>query len=288
MRCAAVEIVVTGRLCSPKSCFIRCFDLIKVNQYPFLAVRFALSKNWWPEFAEKKSGQNSVLLLQWNVKQQNYYKNVGVGRFSKQTSFWCCAGNLAFISVCISMSKPCLSKNEWYSTRRCSTPAFSSSMTKDSSQLIFDKKNIIFCCKFFVGFNCSLPRKVMRKVIIDESLNLVQSDWIITRLRGVPSFYIIFFCLWNNWLVMCSHSSMWFFVSSTCACGIGFAFAACGVNTSKLATTTQLSSVYVWLRGLRICIIVLPFVKVTSAGETRSTSLLSKAVVASTAPLVGA
>ena len=58
-------------------------------------------------------------------------------------------------SVFIHFSNWCLSKNGWYFTIRCSTPAFCSSLGIDSSQLNFDR-TFFFCPSNSVGFNCCL------------------------------------------------------------------------------------------------------------------------------------
>ena len=127
-------------------------------------------------------------------------------------------------------------------------------------------------------------------LIKDSSLYFVPFAWIITLLRGWYHLFASFSVWsWNNWFRVCSQSSGWFFMSSTCACGTGIVFVAfCGVNSLKIATATYLMNVYVWLLRLVICSIVFTFVMVTSAGEIKIASFSSNKGVASTAPFVGA
>ena len=74
--------------------------------------------------------------------------------------------------------------------------------------------------------------------------NLVRSSLV----SGAGSHRLTTFAVisWNNWLIMCSHSSEWLLISSTYAFGTGLVFdGCCRVMILKLAAATQLSSVSV-------------------------------------------
>ena len=178
------------------------------------------------------------------------FKTVGVGWVCKQTGFSWCGANFTLNSVLLPLSKRCLAKNEWCFTKKCSTLAFSTSLKKKPIPVELWQKFISlfigFCRVLYIGGWWSHHRFVSLScsACLDHHTSPELGIIVFHKFLSVPG------------------TTAWGCVRTPqdgCSCSTGLVFAACcGVVTLKLATATQLSSVYVWLSELATCSLVFP------------------------------